>query len=82
MISMAPFPWERGNWECGRSAIHQLGGLTGELPAEERAAFLEMRAHELRGRELTAGELRRVAERAWRTFLEHRWQIHDPVDAA
>ena len=93
MISMAPFPWERGNWECGRSAIHQLGGLTDEqqnqvedivrlIPAAERAAFLEMLAHELRGRELTAGELRRVAERAWRTFLEHRWQIHDPEDAA
>ena len=73
MISTAPFPWDRGNWECGRSAIHQLGGLTGEqqnqvedivrlIPAEERAAFLEMLAHELRGRELTAGELRRVAE--------------------
>jgi len=56
MISTAPFPWDRDNWECGRSAIHQLGGLTGELPAEERAAFLEMRAHELRGRELTAGD--------------------------
>jgi hypothetical protein len=41
-----------------------------------------MLAHELRGRELTEGELRRVAERAWRTFLEHRWQIHDPEDAA
>src|SRR5215469_8306266 len=50
MISMAPFPWERGNWECGRSAIHPLGGLTDEqqnqvedivrlIPAEERAAF-------------------------------------------
>ena len=52
------------------------------IPAEERAAFLEMRAHQLRGRELTEGELRRVSERAWRTFLEHRWQIHDPEDAA
>ncbi len=93
MISTAPFPWDRGNWECGRSAIHQLGGLTGEqqnqvedivrlIPAEERAAFLEMLAHELRGRELTAGELRRVAERTWRTFLQHGWLIHGPRDVA
>ena len=75
---------DRGNWECGRSAIHQLGGLTDEqqnqvedivrlIPAAERAAFLEMLAHELRGRKLTAGELRRVAERAWRHFLRYGW---------
>jgi len=49
MISTAPFPWDRGNWECGRSAIHQLDGLTDKqqnqiedivrlIPAEERAA--------------------------------------------
>jgi len=91
MISTAP--WDRGNWECGRSAIHQLGGLTDEqqnqvedivrlIPAEERAAFLEMLAPELRGRELTGGELHRVAERTWRTFLQHGWPIHGPEDAA
>ena len=41
-----------------------------------------MLAHELRGRELTAGELRLVAERTWRTFLQHRWPIRGPEDAA
>ena len=84
---------DRGNWECGRSAIHQLGGLTDEqqnqvedivrlIPAAERVAFLEMLAHELRGRELTAGELRRVAERTWRAFLQHGWLMHSPGDVA
>ena len=93
MISTAPFPWDRGNWECGRSAIHQLDGLTDKqqnqiedivrlIPAEERSAFLEMLAHELRGRELTAGELRLVAERTWRTFLQHGSPIRGPEDAA
>jgi hypothetical protein len=40
----------------------------------ERAAFREMLEHELSGRELPDGELRRVAERAWHRFLKHGWQ--------
>jgi hypothetical protein len=32
-----------------------------------------MLEHELRGRELHDGELRRVAERAWHRFLKHGW---------
>jgi hypothetical protein len=39
------------------------------IPPEERAAFREMLKHELHGRELPDGELRRVAERTWRHFL-------------
>src|SRR5205809_6627276 len=38
------------------------------IPPEERAAFREMLRHELHGRELPDGELRRVAERTWRLF--------------
>jgi hypothetical protein len=41
---------------------------------EERHAFLDMLARELRGREFADSELRRVAERTWRKFLiKHRW---------
>ena len=39
----------------------------------ERAAFVDMLQHELRGRELTADELRRIAERAWHQFLKRGW---------
>jgi hypothetical protein len=41
------------------------------IPSNERAAFREMLEHELRGRELSDGELRRVAERAWHNFLRY-----------
>jgi hypothetical protein len=41
-----------------------------------------MLAHELRGRELADGELRRVAERTWQKFLWHGWPIHGPKHAA
>jgi hypothetical protein len=52
---------------------------------EERCAFLSMLAHELRGRELPDSELRRVAERTWREFLQRGgWapKIHGPEDVA
>jgi hypothetical protein len=49
---------------------------------EERRAFLDMLAHKLRGREeLADSELRRVAERTWREFLQRGgWapNIHGP----
>jgi DNA-binding transcriptional ArsR family regulator len=61
---------------------NQVEDIVRLILAEERAAFLEMLAHELRGRELTAGELRFVAERTWRTFLQHGWPIRGPEDAA
>ena len=43
------------------------------IATNERAAFGEMLAHELRGRELPDHEMRRVAERAWHQFLKHGW---------
>ena len=52
------------------------------IPPDERAAFLAMLQHELRGRELADGELRRVAERTWRAFLQHGWIMHSPGDVA
>jgi DNA-binding transcriptional ArsR family regulator len=61
---------------------NQVEDIVRLIPAAERAAFLEMMAHELRGRELTAGELRRVAERTWRAFLQHGWLMHSPGDVA
>jgi hypothetical protein len=60
----------------------QVQDIVRLIPADERAAFLEMLAHELRGRELTNGELRRVAEHRWRKFLRHGWVIRGPGDAA
>jgi hypothetical protein len=40
----------------------------------DRAGFLEMLAHELRGREpLPDGELRCIAERTWRLFNRVGW---------
>jgi hypothetical protein len=45
------------------------------IPPNKRAAFGEMLAYELRGRELLPDqELRCVVERAWRRFLPHGWQ--------
>jgi hypothetical protein len=53
------------------------------IPPDERAAFLAMLAHDLRGRELEPrDELRRVAERTWRKFLQHGWITHSPEDVA
>jgi hypothetical protein len=44
------------------------------IPPNKRAAFGEMLAYELRGRELLPDqELRRVVERAWHRFLRHGW---------
>ena len=44
------------------------------IPRNERAAFGEMLAYELRGRELLPDqELRRVVERAWHRFLRNGW---------
>ena len=43
------------------------------IALNEGAAFREMLAHELRGRELPADELRRIAERAWHQFLKRGW---------
>jgi hypothetical protein len=51
------------------------------IPPNERAAFREMLEHELRGRELPDGELRRVAEGAWHNFLRCGWPKHGPGDA-
>jgi hypothetical protein len=39
----------------------------------DRAAFREMVQHELRGRELPADEMRRVAENTWRKFCKVGW---------
>lgn len=61
---------------------NQVQDIVRLIPADERAAFLEMLAHELRGRERTNGELRRLAEHAWRKFLQHGWVIRGPGDAA
>jgi hypothetical protein len=43
------------------------------IPPNERAAFGEVLAHELRGRELSDHEMRRVAERTWHKFLKDGW---------
>jgi len=43
------------------------------IAPSERAAFADMLQHDLRGRELPADELRRIAERSWRQFLKHGW---------
>jgi hypothetical protein len=69
---------------------NQVEDILRLIPADERAAFLDMLAHELRGREssitaedrLTNDELRRVAEHTWRKFLWHGRPIHGPGDAA
>ena len=60
----------------------QIEDILRLIPADERAAFLEMLEHELRDRELADGELRRVAERTWRAFLQHGWIVHSPGDVA
>jgi len=53
------------------------------IPPDERAAFLAMLAPDLRGRELEPrDELRRVAERTWRKFLQHGWITPSPEDVA
>ena len=64
------------------SAGFAEGYFQADSPPNERVAFRDMLAHELRGRELTAGDLRRVAERTWRTFLQRSWAIHGPRDVA
>jgi len=46
------------------------------IPPTERAAFREMLEHQLRGRDLPDGDLRRVAERAWHKFLRYGWPKH------
>jgi hypothetical protein len=52
------------------------------IPPNERGAFREMLQHELRGRNLPDGELRRVAERTWHKFLKYGWPMRGPGDAA
>ena len=37
---------------------------------DERAAYLDMLLHELRGRDVADGELRRIAVQVWRWFLQ------------
>jgi len=69
---------------------NQVKDILRLIPADERKAFLEMLAHELRGRKpsvttedrLAEGELRRIAERTWQKFLQHGWVMHGPGDAA
>jgi len=48
---------------------NQLKDILRLIPPDEQAAFLDMLAHDLRGRDLDRGELRRVAEHTWRKFL-------------
>jgi hypothetical protein len=53
---------------------NQIEDILRLIPPDERATFLDMLAHDLRGREpsvgaedrLAEGELRRVAEHTWR----------------
>ena len=69
---------------------NQLKDILRLILPDERAAFLDMLAHDLRGREppvgaegrLARGELRRVAERTWRKLLQHGWITHSPEDVA
>ena len=61
---------------------NQVQDIVRLIPAEEWAAFLDMLAHELRGRELNGGELRRAAERTWRIFLQYGWPMYSPGDVA
>src|SRR5262249_49129649 len=57
---------------------NQLKDILRLIPPDEQAAFLDMLAHDLRGRDLDRGELRRVAEHTWRKFLQHGWPMHSP----
>ena len=43
------------------------------IAPNERAAFGEMLAHELRGRELPDHEMRRVVVNTWHAFLKYGW---------
>jgi hypothetical protein len=43
------------------------------IPLYEHAAFREMLAYELRGRDLPHSEMRRIAERTWRAFCKYGW---------
>ena len=54
---------------------NQLKDILRLIPPDEQAAFLDMLAHDLRGRDLDRGELRRVAEHTWRKFLQHGWPM-------
>jgi hypothetical protein len=47
--------------------------LSAPLGHFDHAAYNEMLQHEVRGRELPADEMRRVAERTWHSFLKHGW---------
>ena len=61
---------------------NQLKDILRLVPPDEQAAFLDMLTHDLRGRDLDRGELRRVAEHTWRKFLQHGWPMHSPGDVA
>src|SRR5262249_862884 len=61
---------------------NQLKDILRLIPPDEQAAFLDMLAPDLRGRDLDRGELRRVAEHTWRKFLQHGWPMHSPGDVA
>ena len=54
---------------------NQLKDILRLIPPDEQAAFLDMLAHDLRGRDLDRGELRRVAEHTLRKFLQHGWPM-------
>jgi hypothetical protein len=61
------------------SSVGSLEDIFRLIPPNERAAFGEMLAHELRGRELSDHEMRHIAERAWHQFLKRglanlRWK--------
>jgi len=64
------------------SSANIIADIIRLIPSTERAAFRDMLQHELRGRELPDGELRRVAVNTWRNFLRYGWPMHGPGDAA
>jgi hypothetical protein len=63
----------RAGFSCGK-AIYNERRLAADIfrliPRNEHAAFGEMLARELRGREVPDHELRRIAERAWHQLLK------------
>jgi hypothetical protein len=65
----------RYNWRMDNATSNTSSSSAGFLadifrliPRNKRAAFGEMLAHELRGRELPDHELHRITERAWHQF--------------
>ena len=72
----------KGNKQRIISSADIIEDIIRLIPPSERAAFRDMLVHETRGRDLTNGELRRVAERTWHKFLRYGWPMHGPGDVA